>query len=106
MGHQKRGAEGSYLGGIEGLLESYRSVFPRLLVNGVQQSRSDGKILRADLDKVNKTLSSLVVLLIETSPEFVVGFEKLRGLKPGTIESLVRSGMTGEQLLRQIGLLA
>lgn len=50
MGHQKRGAEGSYLGGIEGLLESYRSVFPRLSVNGVTQSRSDIKELRANLE--------------------------------------------------------
>jgi integrase len=42
MGHQKMGAEPSYLGGREGLLESYLKVFhKRLSVNGWVQSRKD-----------------------------------------------------------------
>jgi len=42
MGHQKVGSEPSYLGGREGLLDSYLKVFhKRLSVNGWVQSRKD-----------------------------------------------------------------
>jgi len=107
MGHVKRGAEGAYLGGIEGLLESYRTAFPRLSVNGVAQTRGDMKELKLRLGNSEESIKKLEerqlklmrALFSAESPKAAVGMilDDELGLPAGTsAQRLMR--MTKDQL--------
>jgi len=95
MGHRRKGARAYSPVAPRTIEREYRKVYELIKVNhrGAESQRDKER---------EEIIDALIGAMLKLSPDFVREFERLGGLEPGTVETLLESRMTVGQLVECI----